>query len=54
MRKIRIYLLMVVLTLIAIGVVMIYSSTAIYAWERFKDGAYFLKKDSSFLSLSGH
>ena len=35
---------MVVLTLIAIGVVMIYSSTAIYAWERFKDGAYFLKR----------
>ena len=51
MRKIRIYLLMVVLTLIAIGVVMIYSSTAIYAWERFKDGAYFLKRQLLFVFI---
>ena len=35
MRKLRISLLMVVLALIAIGIVMIYSSTAIYAWEKF-------------------
>ena len=41
MRKLRISLLTVVLALIAIGIVMIYSSTAIYAWEKFGDSAYF-------------
>ena len=49
MRKIRISLLMVTLILIAIGIVMIYSSTAIYGWEKFKDSAYFLKRHLIFV-----
>ena len=51
MRKLRISLLMVVLALIAIGIVMIYSSTAIYAWEKFGDSAYFLKKQILYVAL---
>lgn len=51
MRNIRISLLMVVLIFIAIGIVMIYSSTAIYAWEKFNDSGYFLKKHLIFLSF---
>ena len=51
MRNIRISLLMVVLTLIAVGIVMIYSSTAIYAWERLKDSAYFLKRQILFVLI---
>lgn len=51
MRHIRISLVMIVLTLIAIGIVMIYSSTAIYAWERFKDSGYFLKRHLIFVSF---
>lgn len=51
MRHIRISLMMVVLTLIAIGVVMIYSVTAIYAWQNFKDSAYFLKRHLVFLCM---
>ncbi len=51
MRNIRISLAMIVFTLIAIGIVMIYSSTSIYAWERFKDSAYFLKRHLIFVSL---
>jgi cell division protein FtsW len=42
---------MVVLTLIAIGIVMIYSATAIYAWQNFEDGAFFLKRHLLFLCL---
>ncbi len=51
MRNIRISLLMVVFTLIAVGIVMIYSSTAIYSWEKFNDSAYFLKRHLIFLSI---
>lgn len=42
---------MVVLTLIAIGIVMIYSATAIYAWQNFKDSIYFLKRHLIFLCI---
>lgn len=42
---------MIVLTLIAIGIVMIYSSTAIYAWEKYKDSAYFLKRHLLFIGV---
>ncbi|MEK6567897.1 MAG: putative lipid II flippase FtsW [Candidatus Omnitrophota bacterium] len=51
MRKLRISLVTVVLALIAIGIVMIYSSTAIYAWEKFGDSAYFLKRQILFVVL---
>lgn len=44
---------MIVLTLIAIGIVMIYSSSAIYGWEKFKDSGYFLKRHLVFLLLGG-
>lgn len=51
MRGIRISFLMVVFSLIAVGIVMIYSSTAIYAWDKFNDSAYFLKRQALFISI---
>lgn len=51
MRNIRISLVMIVLVMIAIGIVMIYSSTSIYGWEKFKDSTYFLKRHLIFLLL---
>ena len=44
MRKSRIAVFMLVSLLIAIGIVMIYSASAIYAYERYQDSAYFLKR----------
>jgi cell division protein FtsW len=44
-------LLLVTLILVAIGTVMIYSSSSILATERFKDGQYFLKKQIFFVIL---
>lgn len=49
MRKTRISLLMIVFTLIVIGIVMVYSSTAIYAWQKYSDSAYFLKRHLLFI-----
>ena len=37
--------------LMCIGVVMIYSSSSIYAWERYKDGFFFLKRHLSFMLI---
>ncbi|MDD2927392.1 MAG: hypothetical protein PHE30_00885 [Candidatus Omnitrophica bacterium] len=37
-RNIRVSLFTVAVILVCIGVVMIYSSSSIYAWERYKDG----------------
>lgn len=51
MRKIRISLLMIVFILIAVGVVMIYSTTAIYGWQKYNDSAYFLKRHLLFIFL---
>lgn len=48
-RKTRINLLTVSVLLVAIGIVMIYSSSSIYAWERYGDSFYFLKRHLSFL-----
>ena len=39
------------MTLICIGVVMIYSASSIYAWETYKDSAFFLKRHLSFLLI---
>ncbi|MDD4953967.1 MAG: putative lipid II flippase FtsW [Candidatus Omnitrophica bacterium] len=50
-RNIRIGLFTVSVTLICIGVVMIYSASGIYAWERYKDSFFFLKKHLSFLGI---
>ncbi|MGB2705322.1 MAG: putative lipid II flippase FtsW [Candidatus Omnitrophota bacterium] len=49
MREIRRSIFIIALTLIAIGVVMLYSSSAIYAYERSGDAAFFLKKHLWFL-----
>lgn len=44
----------ITLTLLALGVVMVYSASHIYAFERFHDSSYFLKKNliSIFISIS--
>lgn len=50
-RQIRISLFSVTVLLIAIGIVMIYSASSIYAWERYKDGFFFLKRHLCFLAI---
>lgn len=50
-RSVRINLFTVSVMLICIGIVMIYSSSSIYAWERYKDGFFFLKRHLSFLFI---
>lgn len=50
-RKTRINLLTLSITLICIGVIMIYSSSSIYAWERYDDSFYFLKRHIYFLII---
>lgn len=52
-RNIRISLFTVAAILMCIGVVMIYSSSSIYAWERYKDGFFFLKRHLSFMLIGG-
>ena len=52
-RNIRINLFTVSVILMCIGVVMIYSSSSIYAWERYKDGFFFLKRHLSFMLIGG-
>jgi cell division protein FtsW len=49
MRKARITIFILTSILIAIGVVMIYSASAIYAYEKFHDSAYFLKRHLFYL-----
>jgi len=50
-RLVRINLFMTTLLLICIGVIMIYSASAIYASEVYKDSFYFLKKHLSFILI---
>jgi cell division protein FtsW len=50
-RNIRINLFTVSVTLICIGIVMIYSASSIYACERYKDGFFFLKRHLSFVLI---
>mgnify|MGYP001567973586 CR=1 FL=1 len=50
-RNIRINLFIVTVILICIGIVMIYSSSSIYACERYGDGFFFLKRHFSFLAI---
>lgn len=47
----RINLFTTTVILICIGIVMIYSASSIYAWERYKDGSFFLKRHISFLVI---
>jgi cell division protein FtsW len=51
MRGSRRSIFIVTLILVAIGVVIVYSSSAIYAYEKFGDSAFFLKKHLLFLAL---
>ena len=48
-RSIRLNLFSITVILIAIGVIMIYSSTSIFALERYQDGFFFLKRHMAFL-----
>jgi len=50
-RNTRINLFVTTFILICIGVVMIYSASSIYAWERYKDSLFFLKRHVSFLMI---
>lgn len=50
-RDIRINLFITTVILICIGMVMIYSASSVYAWERYKDSFYFLKRHISFLII---
>lgn len=38
-------------TLLCIGIIMVYSSSAMLGWERYKDSAYFLKRHVFYLAL---
>lgn len=49
MRNIRISLFLSTLILICIGIVMIYSSSSIYIWEKIGDANYFLKRQLLYL-----
>ena len=50
-RKTRINLFTISVVLICIGVVMIYSSSNIYAGEKYQDSFYFLKRHLAFLTI---
>lgn len=50
-RSLRINLFTVSIILICIGIVMIYSASSIYAWERYHDSLFFLKRHLSFLAI---
>lgn len=51
MRQVRISIFTTTVILICIGIVMIYSASSIYAWERYKDGFFFLKRHLAFLCI---
>ncbi len=50
-RNIRINIFTISVILICIGIVMIYSASSIYAWERYKDTFFFLKRHMIFLLI---
>jgi len=50
-RSIRINFFAVTVTLVCVGIVMIYSASSIYAWEQYKDGFFFLKRHVSFVFI---
>ncbi len=51
MRQIRVRLFMITIILLAVGVVMVYSASAINAYETMKDSAYYLKRHLIYLVL---
>lgn len=50
-RNIRVNILMVTVILICTGIIMIYSASSIFAWERYKDSFFFLKRHISFVLI---
>ncbi len=50
-RNVRINLFTVTVILVCIGIVMIYSASNIYAWERHNDEFFFLKRHVSFVAI---
>ena len=50
-RNIRLNLFTITLILVCIGMVMIYSASSIYAWERYNDSLFFLKRHLSFIVI---
>lgn len=50
-RKLRLNLLSITLILLCIGIVMIYSSSSIYAMEQYKDSFFFLKRHLAFIGI---
>jgi len=52
-RNTRINIFTISFILMCLGIVMIYSSSSIYAWERYKDGLFFLKRHLSFMLIGG-
>lgn len=53
MRDVRIRMLLVTCAMICVGIVMIYSASAIYAFEYYGDSAYFLKRHLLYLLIGG-
>ena len=51
-RKVRLNLFATTVILICIGIVMIYSSSSIYAWETYKDSFFFLKRHLVFIFIA--
>ncbi len=51
MRNLRIQLFLSAVILICIGMVMIYSASSAYAWDRYKDGLFFFKRHVSFVAI---
>ncbi|MFH0935346.1 MAG: putative lipid II flippase FtsW [Candidatus Omnitrophota bacterium] len=49
--KAKLNIFSVCIILIAIGIVMIYSASSIYAWERYGSGFFFLKRHLAFLAI---
>lgn len=50
-RNIRINIFVTSAILTCIGIVMIYSASSIYAWERYKDSLFFFKRHISFVAI---
>src|SRR3989338_3828184 len=51
MREVRIRLFMVTVLLMAVGVIMIYSSSSVFAYEVYNDSAYYLKRHLVFMLI---
>lgn len=50
-RKNRIHLLVIAVILILFGIVMIFSTSSIYAWEKYGDSMFFLKRQAAFACI---